>query len=193
MDGLLLVCGWLGYGLEPPVPTLMFGWMVAWFVINSLMCVVVELEFLHSLQALVGSIDLGGHLELLPPDLNSGSERSRLYFSVPRPLQSVQRAELWGVIAALQASRPVHLGVDNANVVGHVGSILSGRKSKRTLELLVDGDLLALVQRLIRLRGPGTTVPSRRLRVMLMRAWFVVVGFGNSTSLVMTWPIKLQI
>ena len=98
---------------------------------------------------------------MLPPDLSSGSERSRLYFSVPRPLQSVQRAELWGVIAALQASRPVHLGVDNANVVGHVGSILAGRKFKRPLELLVDGDLLALVQTLIRLRGPGTTVISK--------------------------------
>ena len=60
MDGLLLVCGWLGYGLEPLVPTLMFGQMAAWFVINSLICVVVELEFVHSLQALVGSIDRGG-------------------------------------------------------------------------------------------------------------------------------------
>ena len=34
-----------------------------------------------------------GHLELLPLDLNSGSERSS--FSVPKPLQTVQRAELW--------------------------------------------------------------------------------------------------
>ena len=38
----------------------------------------------------------GGHLELLPPDLNSGAERSMLYLSVPRPLQTVQRAEFWG-------------------------------------------------------------------------------------------------
>ena len=61
-----------------------------------------------------------GHLDLLPPD---GSERCRLYRSVPKPWQTVQRADLWGVIVALQASRPVHLGVDNANVVGHVGQI----------------------------------------------------------------------
>ena len=40
----------------------------------------------------------------------------RGYCSVPGPLQSVQRAELWGVILALQASRGVHLGVDNLNV-----------------------------------------------------------------------------
>ena len=93
---------------------------------------------------------------MLPPDLNSGSERSRLFFSVPRPLQTVQRAELWGVIAALQAARTVHLGVDNANVVGHVGRILAGRKPGKPLELLVDGDLLALVQKLVNARGPGT-------------------------------------
>ena len=103
----------------------------------------------------------GGHLELLPPDLDSGSERSMLFYSVPRPLQTVQRAELWGVIAALQASRPVHLGVDNANVVGHVGRVLAGRKPSRPLELLVDGDLIALVQKLVDIRGPGTTAISK--------------------------------
>ena len=102
-----------------------------------------------------------GHLELLPPDVNSGSERSVLYFSVPGALQTVQRAELWGVIAALQASRPVHLGVDNASVVQHVGRILAGRKPDRPLELLVDGDLVALIQRLVELRGPRTTAVSK--------------------------------
>ena len=76
-------------------------------------------------------------------------------------MQTVQRAELWGVIAALQASRPVHLGVDNANVVGHVGRVLAGRKPSRPLELLVDGDLIALVQKLVDLRGPGTTAISK--------------------------------
>ena len=66
-----------------------------------------------------------GHLDLVPPDHGVGTERSRLYLSVQKLLQTVQRAELWGVIAALQTSRPIHLGVDNANVVGHVGRILS--------------------------------------------------------------------
>ena len=98
----------------------------------------------------------GGHLDLLPPDPDTGSERSWIYFSEPKPLQTVQRAELWGVIAALQASRPVHLGVDNANVVGHVGRVLAGRKPGKPLEHLVDGDLLALIQKLVDIRGPGT-------------------------------------
>ena len=47
---------------------------------------------------------------------------------VPGPLQSVQRAEMWGVILALQTSRAVHLGVDNLGVVRHVGR-LAGRLS----------------------------------------------------------------
>ena len=35
----------------------------------------------------------------------------RGFCSVPRPLQSVQRAQMWGVILALQSSDAVHLGV----------------------------------------------------------------------------------
>ena len=58
-----------------------------------------------------------GHLDLLPLDVESGAERCRLYFSVPGPLQTVQRAELWEVKTALQASMPAHFGVDNLNVV----------------------------------------------------------------------------
>ena len=38
------------------------------------------------------------HLDLLPPDENSGSEQCRLYLSVPQPLHTVQRAELWGFL-----------------------------------------------------------------------------------------------
>ena len=41
--------------------------------------------------------------------------------SAPGPLQSVQRAEMWGVILALQTSGAVHLGVGNLGVVRHVG------------------------------------------------------------------------
>ena len=50
------------------------------------------------------------------------------FCSVPGPLQSVQRAEMWGVILALQSSGAVHLGVDNLGVVRHVGRLLDGRR-----------------------------------------------------------------
>ena len=63
-----------------------------------------------------------GHLELLPPS-NLGVERCVLFDSIRGPLQSVQRAELWGVVLALQCSSAVHLGVDNLIVVRHVSRI----------------------------------------------------------------------
>ena len=71
-------------------------------------------------------------------------------------LQSVQRAELWGVILALQASGGVHLGVDNLNVVRHVGRLLDGGFGTRPFEVLKSGDLLYLIHRLLCLRGFDT-------------------------------------
>ena len=51
-----------------------------------------------------------GQLELLPPGDDLQNERCRLFLSVPRPVQSVQRAELWGVVLALQAAKPIDMG-----------------------------------------------------------------------------------
>ena len=80
----------------------------------------------------------------------------RGFCSVPGPLQSVQRAELWGVILALQSSGGVHLGVDNVNVVRHVGSLLDGCFGSQPFEVLKDGDLLFLIHRMLQLRGLDT-------------------------------------
>ena len=66
-----------------------------------------------------------------------------------------------GVTVALQAARPTHLGVDNANVVGHVGRIITRKEQVRLFEPLVDGDLLSLVIMLILARGAGTTAISK--------------------------------
>ena len=98
---------------------------------------------------------------MLPPDGSSGSERCRLYLSVPKPLHTVQWAELWGVIAALQAAKPVHLGVDNANVVAQVAHIIARKDPVRPFELLVDGDFLAPVRMLVLAGGLGTTAISK--------------------------------
>ena len=57
-------------------------------------------------------------------------------------MQSVQRAELWGVILALQVSRGVHLGVDYLNVVRHVGRMLDDNLGSLPFQVLPDGDLL---------------------------------------------------
>ena len=101
-----------------------------------------------------------GHID---DSLQEGSIVSscRGYCSVPGPLQSVLRAELWGVILALQASGGVHLGVDNLNVVRHVGRLLDGCFGARPFEVLEDGDLLFLIHRMLCLRGFDTVRVSK--------------------------------
>ena len=66
------------------------------------------------------------------------------------------RAELWGVILALQANDGVHLEVNNLNVVRHVGRFSDGRTTSRPAELVKDGDLLLLIERMLCLRGLDT-------------------------------------
>ena len=86
-----------------------------------------------------------------------GVRRScRGFCCVPGPLQSVQRAEMWGVILALQSSSAVHLGVDNLGVVRHVGRLLAGCPGTTPFELVNDGDLLFLNDRMHHLRGRDT-------------------------------------
>ena len=96
-----------------------------------------------------------GHLDLLPPLPDGAGETCRLYCSVPGPLQTVQRAEIWGVLVALQGHVRTHNGVDNLNVVNHVSGIIAGRLVGRPLSLVKDGDLLLKVQQMIRWRGSG--------------------------------------
>ena len=79
-----------------------------------------------------------GHVDGVRFDPNFASCRD--YCSVPGPLQSVQRAEMWGVILALQSSGAVHLGVDNLGVVRHVGRLLDGCRGPIPFELVNDGD-----------------------------------------------------
>ena len=101
-----------------------------------------------------------GHVDhvRLDPDL----ECCRGFCSVPGPLQSVQKAEMWGVILALQSSRAVHLGVDNLGVVRHVGRLLDGYLGpKPFFELVNDGDLLLLIDRILQQRGLDTVCISK--------------------------------
>ena len=87
---------------------------------------------------------------------NQTVARCRGYCSVPGPLQSVQRAELWGVIIALQASCGVHLGVDNLNVVRILGRMLDGDLGPQPFQVVPDGDLLCLIHHMLLLRGLDT-------------------------------------
>ena len=83
-------------------------------------------------------------------------ERCRAFLPVTGVLQTVQRAEFWGAIVALQAYWPCHLGIDNLNVFRSIGHFLDADCLAKPLPLVKDGDLVALVQYMIRTRGRGT-------------------------------------
>ena len=97
-----------------------------------------------------------GHLDDVALGEGGGGEGCRLFCSVPGPLQSVQRAELWGVILALQACTPVFVGVDNKNVVDHVSHLLSAKWRGRPFPLVKDGDLLQYLADILHRRGRST-------------------------------------
>ena len=50
--------------------------------------------------------------------------RSHNFASVPGPVQTVQRAEYWEVVVALEAFSRIHVGVDNLNVPRGVAWLL---------------------------------------------------------------------
>ena len=99
---------------------------------------------------------VGGDMLILFAPVVGDGRVCKGFCSVPGSLQTVQRAELWGVILALQSSGVVHLGVDSLNVVRHVGRLLDGRPGSIPFELVNDGDLLLLIDRMFHLRGRET-------------------------------------
>ena len=82
-------------------------------------------------------------------------ERCRAFMPVPGILQTVQRAEFWGAIVAMQAYWPCHLGIDNLNVARTLGRLLDRDCLAKPLPLVKDGDLVALAQYMIRTRWSG--------------------------------------
>ena len=54
-----------------------------------------------------------------------------------------------GCHLALQSSGAFHLGVDNLGVVRHVGRLLDGHHGSVLFELVKDGDLLLLLERML--------------------------------------------
>ena len=77
-------------------------------------------------------------------------ERCRAFMPVPGPLHTVQRAEFWGAIIALQSYWSCHLGIVNLNVARSVGKLLDRGCLVKPLPLVKDGDLVALAQYMIR-------------------------------------------
>ena len=109
---------------------------------------------------------------------------------VPGVLQTVQRAEFWSAILALQAYCPCHLGIDNLNVARTLGRLLDRDFWAKPLPLVKDGDLVALAQYMIRTRGRETVRVTKVMPLMLMSSRVV---FGWCISLGMRRLILLQI
>ena len=64
---------------------------------------------------------------------------------------------MWEVILALQTSGAVHLGVDNLGV----DRLLDGHRGSVPLELVNDGDLLVLIEKMLHIRGLDTVCISK--------------------------------
>ena len=87
-------------------------------------------------------------------DLGDPQEGSSHIFSgVLGPIQSVQRAEYWGVILALQAYSGIHIGKHKLKVLRGVAALLSQEVPRTPLLLVKDGDLLATIHSMLCLRG----------------------------------------
>ena len=55
----------------------------------------------------------------------------------------------------------MHIGVDNLNVVNHFSSLIANKWAGRPFPLDNDGDLVLLVQRMVRGRGRGNTLVTK--------------------------------
>ena len=113
--------------------------------------------FVHS-PAIIFDSHHWGHAQDLH-DPHEGS--SHIFSGVLGPIQSVQRAEYWGVILALQAYSGIHIGIDNMNVLRGVAALLSQGVPRTPLPLVKDGDLLATIHSMLFLRGFDTVKVSK--------------------------------
>ena len=71
-------------------------------------------------------------------------------------MQTVQLAEFWGAIIAMQAYWPCHFGIDNLNVARSFGRLLNHDILVKPMPLVKDGDFIALAQYMIRTQGRET-------------------------------------
>ena len=83
---------------------------------------------------------------------------------------------MWSVILALQSFSAVHLGVDNLGVARHVGRLLHIMVLFHlSLSRMV---IFSCLLRRCSVLEDWTRFGLLRLRVMLMRVWFLTVGSG---------------
>ena len=153
----LLWRGWLP-GLNGVSVLILLTLIIAWLLlsIGILMmlpwrCLVLVLVFICLLLSFLlmvwGTAEEYGDARL---------ERCRAFMPVPGILQTVQRAEFWGAILAMQAYWPCHFGIDNLHVARSIGRLLDHGCLVKPLPLVKDGASVALVRYMIRTRGRET-------------------------------------
>ena len=107
-----------------------------------------------------------GHFDELGITLDGSAASCRGVCSVPGSSQTVQRAELWGVVLALQASDAVHVGS------------FDGVRALRPFELKDDGVLIGLIRKMIcSWVWDGLQFPLSK--VMRRRMWFGELSSGS--------------
>ena len=141
--------------------------------------------FVHSPAVIFDSYHWGHAQDLDDPQEGS----SHIFSRVLGTIQSVQRAEYWGVILALQAYSGVR--IDNLTVLRGVAKLLSQGITGTPLPLVKDGDLPLFIPCFafvawIRLKSP-------RLRVMLLKPWLTMVMFVLGILLVTMALMQLLI
>ena len=113
--------------------------------------------FVHS-PAIIFDGHHWGHAQDLD-DPHEGS--SHIFSGILGPIQSVQRAEYWGVILALQAYSGIHIGIDNLNVLRNIATLVSHNIPRSSFPLMKDGDILATIHSMLSLRGFDTVKVSK--------------------------------
>ena len=111
----------------------------------------------------------------------------RGFVSVPGPLQTVQRAELWVATLALQSSDAVHIGVDNLGVVRHVGRLLDDCSSSGpALSLPRLGDEAPL-------RGEQELYSQHALLYRFQQGGWKLKGKGKAKLLVLSGKVRFML
>ena len=134
---------------------------------------------------------------------DDAQHRCRVFMSVSGPLQTLQRAELWGSLLVLQAFWPGHLGIDNLNVVQPIGRLLDWGLRFTPLPLVKDGDWISLIHHMIQAQGPdrsrviprmmrfGGAKLGLRISVVMIGRMILVTWVGDITCLGHGWEYSI--
>ena len=138
---------------------LMFGLMAVWFLITLLVFPLLDLGFLLISLSIFGGVIGGVMLIMFVLILTlSAAEVFVLFLGLFSLFKGLRCGLLF---LALQSSRAVHLWCGQLGVLRHVGRSLGSCRDTKPYELVNDGDLLLLIDHMLRQRGLDTVSISK--------------------------------